>query len=342
MSKILVTGSAGFVGYHVSRRLLDMGHQVVGLDNVNDYYNVRLKADRLAQLEPYRGFRFHKLDLVDLPAVARLFEAERFEFVVHMAAQVGVHYSTVNPAAYVHSNVVGFAGVLEGCRNTQVQHLVYASSSSVYGANTKLPFSTHGSVDHPLSLYAATKRANELMAHSYSHLYRLPTTGLRLFTVYGPWGRPDMALHLFTEAILAGRPIPVYNEGRMRRDFTYIDDIVEGIVRLIDRPPQPNPQWSGDDPVPDSSRAPFKIYNLGNHRPVELIDLIEILERCLGCKAKKDLLPLRPEDVPETYADMDDLVRDVGFKPATPIEAGVARFVEWYRSYYRSVPGVSA
>lgn len=342
MRKILVTGSAGFVGFHVSRRLLDLGHQVIGLDNVNDYYSVQLKTDRLAQLTPRHGFRFQKLDLADLPAVARLFEAERFEFVVHLAAQVGVHYSMINPAAYINSNIVGFSAVLEGCRNTQVQHLLYASSSSVYGANTKLPFSVHDPVDHPLSLYAATKRADELMAHAYSHLYRLPTTGLRLFTAYGPWGRPDMALHLFTRAILAGEPINVYNQGRMQRDFTYIDDVVEGIVRLIDHRPQPDSHGTVDGPGPDSSRAPFKIYNLGNHRPVELIDLIETLERCLGVKAKKNLLPLQPVDVPETFADMDELVHDVGFKPFTPIEEGVARFVDWYRSYHRDRPDSSA
>jgi UDP-glucuronate 4-epimerase len=335
MSKILVTGSAGFVGFHVSRRLLGMSHQVVGVDNLNDYYSVQLKTDRLAQLEPHQGFRFQKLDLADLPAVARLFEAERFDFVVHLAAQVGVHYSTINPGAYVQSNVVGFSGILEGCRNTGVRHLVYASSSSVYGANTKLPFSTHDPADHPLSLYAATKRANELMAHTYSHLHGLATTGLRLFTVYGPWGRPDMAMNLFTQAILAGEPIKVYNEGRMRRDFTYVDDVVEGVVRLIDRPAKPDPQWSGDHPSPDCSRAPYRIYNLGNHRPVELTCLIETLERCLGRKAKLNLLPLPPVDVPETFADVDDLVRDTGFQPATPLEQGMARFVEWYRSYYR-------
>jgi UDP-glucuronate 4-epimerase len=266
--------------------------------------------------------------------VARLFDRERFEFVVHLAAQVGVHYSMVNPGAYVQSNVVGFGGILEGCRGTNVRHLVYASSSSVYGANTKLPFSTHDAVDHPLSLYAATKRANELMAHSYSHLHGLATTGLRLFTVYGPWGRPDMALNLFTRAILAGEPIKVYNEGRMRRDFTYIDDVVEGVVRLVERPSQPDPQWSGDHPRPDRSRAPFRIYNMGNNQPVELGCLIETLERHLGCQAKKHLLPLQSVDVPETFADVDDLACDLGFKPATPLEEGVARFVEWYRSYY--------
>ena len=335
MTKILVTGNAGFVGFHVSRRLLDMGHQVVGVDNLNDYYSVQLKTNRLAQLQPHPGFRFHKLDLADLPAVGRLFEAERFEFVVHLAAQVGVHYSMINPAAYVQSNVVGFSGVLEGCRTTGVRHLVYASSSSVYGANTKLPFSTHDPVDHPLSLYAATKRANELMAHTYSHLHGLATTGLRLFTVYGPWGRPDMAMNLFTEAILAGNPIKVYNEGRMRRDFTYIDDIVEGVVRLVDRPAQPDPQWSGDHPSPDRSRAPYRIYNLGNNRPVELTCLIETLESCLGRKAKLNLLPMQSVDVPETSADVDDLVRDTGFQPTTPLEQGVARFVQWYRSYHR-------
>lgn len=334
MSKILVTGSAGFIGFHVSRRLLAMGHEVVGLDNVNDYYSVQLKNDRLAQLEPQRGFRFHKLELADLPSIARLFEAERFQFVVHLAAQAGVRYSITNPSAYINSNLVGFGGILEGCRHTQVGHLLYASSSSVYGANTLMPFSVHHNVDHPLSLYAATKKANELMAHTYSSLYGLPTTGLRFFTVYGPWGRPDMAMFLFTKAILAGRPIDVFNHGKMRRDFTYIDDIVEAIVRLIDRPAQPNPAWSGDRPDPGTSRAPYKVYNIGNNRPVELMYLIETLERCLGRKATKNLLPLQPGDVPETYADVDDLMRDVGFRPSTSIEDGLAAFVRWYKSYH--------
>jgi len=334
MSKVLVTGAAGFIGFHLSRQLSARGDTVLGLDNLNDYYDVRLKTDRLAQLEGQPGFRFRKLDLADREAAARLFEEERFQHVVHLAAQAGVRYSLTNPHAYVDSNLVAFANVLEGCRHHGVQHLVYASSSSVYGANTRMPFSIHHNVDHPVSLYAATKKANELMAHTYSHLYRLPTTGLRFFTVYGPWGRPDMALYLFTKAIVEGRPIDVFNHGRMRRDFTYIDDIVEGVIRTMDRVPQPNPQWSGDDPDPPTSNAPYRIYNIGNNQPVELLHLISTLEECLGKEATKNMLPMQPGDVPETYADVDDLTRDVGFKPSTPIEEGVAKFVEWYRSYH--------
>lgn len=334
MNKILVTGAAGFIGFHVSQRLLAAGRQVVGLDNLNDYYNVQLKRDRLAQLERQGGFRFVKLDLADVDAMARLFAQEGFAQVVHLAAQAGVRYSLTHPFAYVGSNLTGFTTILEGCRHSKVQHLVYASSSSVYGANTRMPFSVHQNVDHPLSLYAATKKANELMAHTYSHLYGLPTTGLRFFTVYGPWGRPDMALYLFTEAILAGRPIDVFNGGRMRRDFTYVDDIVEGIVRLLARLPQPNPVWSGDQPDPGTSRAPYKIYNIGNHQPVELMHLIETLENCLGRKAERNMLPMQPGDVPATYADVDDLMHDVGFQPSTSIEDGVARFVAWYRQYH--------
>jgi UDP-glucuronate 4-epimerase len=334
MAKILVTGSAGFIGFHLARRLLSRGDTVVGLDNLNDYYDVRLKEDRLAQLQGQEHFRFRKLDLAHRRAMAELFEAERFDVVVHLAAQAGVRYSLQDPYAYVDSNLVGFVNVLEGCRHTGTRHLVYASSSSVYGANTKMPFSVHHNVDHPVSLYGATKKANELMAHTYSHLYGVPTTGLRFFTVYGPWGRPDMALFLFTKAIVDGRPIRVFNHGRMRRDFTYIDDIVEGVMRVMDRRPRPNPAWSGADPDPGSSGCPYRIYNIGNNRPVELMHFIETLEKCLGRAAKKEMLPMQPGDVPETYADVDDLERDVGFRPSTPIEEGISRFVAWYRAYY--------
>jgi UDP-glucuronate 4-epimerase len=334
MRKILVTGAAGFIGFHLSRRLLAHGEQVVGLDNLNDYYSVKLKQDRLAQLLPQPAFRFQRLDLADAQGIARLFETERFEVVVNLAAQAGVRYSLTHPQVYVESNLTGFVNILEACRHTQVKHLVYASSSSVYGANTRMPFSVHDNVDHPVSLYAATKKANELMAHTYSHLFRLPTTGLRFFTVYGPWGRPDMALFLFTKSILAGRPIDVFRQGNMRRDFTYVDDIVEGLVRVIDRVPEPNPRWSGDQPDPGTSNAPYRLYNIGNNQPVELLYLIEVLERELGQKAERNLLPIQPGDVPETYADVDDLIRDVGFKPSTPIEEGVARFVAWYRDYH--------
>jgi UDP-glucuronate 4-epimerase len=338
MLKILVTGAAGFIGFHLSQRLLARGDRVIGLDNLNNYYNVQLKIDRLNQLRGQSNFQFYHLDLVDREGMAQLFAKRTFDVVVNLAAQAGVRYSLSHPHAYIDSNLVGFTNLLEGCRHTNVQHLVFASSSSVYGANTKLPFSVHDNVDHPLSLYAATKKANELMAHTYSHLYGLPTTGLRFFTVYGPWGRPDMALFLFTKAILAGQPIEVYNNGKMRRDFTYIDDIVEGIVRIIDRPPCPNLNWSGDTPDPSSSQAPYKIYNIGNHQPVELMYLIEVLESCLGIKAEKNFLPLQPGDVPATYADVDDLVKAVGFKPSTPIEVGVERFVNWYCAYYSSTP----
>jgi UDP-glucuronate 4-epimerase len=334
MSKILVTGAAGFIGFHLSRRLLARGDQVVGLDNLNDYYDVRLKHDRLAQLEQQPGFTFQRLDLADRAAMQAIFQKERFDVVVNLAAQAGVRYSLTNPHAYVEANLVGFMNVLEGCRHNGVKHLVYASSSSVYGANTKMPFSIHHNVDHPVSLYAASKKANELMAHTYSHLYKLPTTGLRFFTVYGPWGRPDMALFLFTKAILADKPIDVFNHGKMRRDFTYIDDIVEGVVRVADNIPAGNPRWSGDAPDPGTSAAPYRIYNIGNNQPVELMTMIETLEACLGKTAEKNLLPMQPGDVPATYADVDDLIRDVGFKPATPIETGIRRFVEWYREYY--------
>jgi len=335
MSKILVTGTAGFIGFHLAKRLLARDDTVVGLDNVNDYYDVRLKEDRLAQLEPLPGFSFHRLDLADRQAVAELFERERFDRVVHLAAQAGVRYSLENPYAYVDSNLVGFMGILEGCRHTEVEHLAYASSSSVYGSNTRMPFSVHDNVDHPVSLYAASKKANELMAHTYSHLYGLPTTGLRFFTVYGPWGRPDMALFLFTKAILAGRPIDVFNHGQMRRDFTYIDDIIEGVVRVLDRTAAPNPDFSSDTPDPGTSNCPYRVYNIGNNGPVELLHLIATLEDCLGCKAEKNLLPMQPGDVPATFADVDDLVRDIGFRPKTPVEEGVRRFVAWYREYYR-------
>lgn len=335
MRKILVTGAAGFIGFHLSRQLLDRGDTVVGLDNLNDYYDVQLKLDRLELLSPESRFSLRKLDLADGPAMAKLFETEGFDVVVNLAAQAGVRYSLTNPLAYVQSNLVGFAHVLEGCRHNGVKHLVYASSSSVYGSNRNMPFSVHDNVDHPVSLYAASKKANELMAHTYSHLYRLPTTGLRFFTVYGPWGRPDMALFLFTKAILAGKPIDVFNHGKMRRDFTYIDDIVEGVVRVMDRLPQADPAWSAEQPDPGTSDAPFKIYNIGNHHPVELMHMIETLENCLGRKSRKNMLPMQPGDVPETYANVDDLIRDVGFKPNTPIEEGIFRFVQWYRSYHK-------
>jgi UDP-glucuronate 4-epimerase len=334
MARILVTGAAGFIGFHLSRRLLDRGDEVIGLDNLNDYYDVSLKKDRLIQLKDHSSFRFYHLDLVDREAMAQLFVEHDFDGVVNLAAQAGVRYSLTNPYAYVDSNLVGFLNILEGCRHSEVKHLVFASSSSVYGANTKMPFSVQDNVDHPVSLYAATKKANELMAHSYSHLYQLPTTGLRFFTVYGPWGRPDMALFLFTKAILAGEPIEVFNYGKMQRDFTYIDDIVEGIVRVMDRIPQPDPTWSGANPHAGSSKAPYRIYNIGNHQPVKLMYLIEVLEECLGRKAEKMMLPMQPGDVPATYADVEDLVQDVGFKPSTPIAVGVERFVNWYRTYY--------
>ncbi len=332
--KVLVTGAVGFIGSHLSKRLIERGDEVVGIDNVNDYYDVSLKKARLAQLEGRQGFRFVKMSLEDREDLLGLFKEERFDKVVNLAAQAGVRYSLVNPYAYIDANIVGFINILEGCRHNGVKHLVFASSSSVYGANTKMPFSVHDNVDHPVSLYAATKKANELMAHTYSHLYKLPCTGLRFFTVYGPWGRPDMALFLFTKAILEGRPIDVFNHGKMRRDFTYIDDIVEGVVRVIDRIAVPDPKWSGDAPDPGTSYAPYKNYNIGNNNPVELMRFIEVLEEALGKKAKKNLLPMQPGDVPATYADVDDLILDVGFKPATSIEEGIRRFVDWYRGYY--------
>jgi UDP-glucuronate 4-epimerase len=335
MAKILVTGAAGFIGFHLSQFLLNRGDRVVGLDNLNAYYDVNLKQARLAQLQLHPEFSFHQLDLADQAEMQNLFAQEEFEIVVNLAAQAGVRYSLKNPHAYINSNVVGFTNILEGCRHHDVQHLVYASSSSVYGANTNMPFSIHDNVDHPVSLYAATKKANELMAHTYSHLYGLPTTGLRFFTVYGPWGRPDMALFLFTQAILAGKPIDVFNHGKMRRDFTYIDDIVEGVVRTMDHTAAPNSLWSGMNPDPGTSKAPYRIYNIGNNQPVELMYLIETLETALGMKAVKNMLPLQMGDVPATYANVDDLTHDVGFKPSTPIEIGVKRFVDWYLSYHQ-------
>ncbi len=331
---ILVTGAAGFIGYHVARNLLDRGDTVTGLDNLNDYYDVSLKQARLDQLLEYEQFSFAKIDLADRAAMEALFADKAFDRVIHLAAQAGVRYSIEQPHAYVESNLVGFLHILEGCRHHGVEHLVYASTSSVYGANTRMPFSVHDNVDHPLSLYAATKKSNELMAHTYASLYGLPVTGLRFFTVYGPFGRPDMALFLFTRAILDGKPIDVFNYGNHRRDFTFVDDIAEGVVRSVDRIAQPNEDWNGDTPDPGTSFAPYRLYNIGNNQPVELMHYIEVLEECLGRKAEKNLLPLQPGDVPDTYADVDDLVRDVGYKPATTVEEGVARFVDWYMDYY--------
>ena len=331
---VLLTGAAGFIGFHVAERLLADGHQVVGLDNLNDYYDPTLKQARLDRLLPHAGFAFERADVSDRAAMPEVFRRHRPARVVHLAAQAGVRYSLQNPHAYVDANLVGFVNVLEGCRHQGVEHLVFASSSSVYGANTRLPFSVHDNVDHPLSLYAATKKANELMAHTYAQLYGLPCTGLRFFTVYGPWGRPDMALFLFTKAILEDRPIDVFNEGRMQRDFTYVADVVEGVVRVLGKPPAPDPAWSGDHPDPGTSRAPYRVYNIGNDRPVELFRYIEVLEHCLGRRARMNLLPMQPGDVPATRADVADLERDVGYRPRTTVEEGVARFVEWYRAYY--------
>jgi len=333
--KVLVTGAAGFIGSTLAHRLLDRGDEVVGVDNLNDYYDVRLKQARLERLRARAGFVFQKLDIVERKAMSGLFAAGNFDAVVHLAAQAGVRYSIENPLAYIDSNVVGFMNVLEGCRHSRVGHLVFASSSSVYGANTRLPFSEHDNVDHPVSLYAATKKANELMAHTYAHLYALPCTGLRFFTVYGPWGRPDMALFKFTEGILAGRPIPVFNRGEMVRDFTYVDDIVEGIVRVIGLPAAPVPGWSGDQPDPATSYAPWRVFNIGNSQPVKLMRYIEVLEQCLGRKAIVELLPMQPGDVRATIADVSDLEQAVGFRPRTAVEVGVAKFVAWYRSYYQ-------
>lgn len=338
--KILVTGAAGFIGFHTTLKLLARGEEVVGLDNLNPYYDVRLKQARLEQFAPHKQFRFMRGELADTRMMAEMFRSERFDSVIHLAAQAGVRYSLQNPHAYVDSNLVGFINVLEGVRHNGVRHLVYASSSSVYGANTQMPFSVHDNVDHPVSLYAATKKANELMAHCYSHLYGIPTTGLRFFTVYGPWGRPDMAFFIFTKAILAGEPIDLFNHGRMKRDFTYIDDIVEGVVRVHDRPASPNPQWNGRSPDPATSTGPYRLYNIGNNSPVELARLVEVLEKALGRVAIKRLVDMQPGDVPATYADIDALASDVGFKPSTPIEVGVRRFVDWYQSYY-GVPSAS-
>lgn len=332
--KVLVTGAAGFIGSHLSYYLLSRGDEVVGLDNMNDYYDVGLKEARLARLTGQEQFRFVRMDLADREGIARLFKDEQFEKVVNLAAQAGVRYSLENPHAYIDSNIEGFINILEGCRHNNVKHLVYASSSSVYGANTSMPFSIHDNIDHPVSLYAATKKSNELMAHTYSHLYNLPTTGLRFFTVYGPWGRPDMALFLFTKAILEGEPIKVFNHGKMRRDFTYIDDIVEGVVRTLDKTAEPNANWSGATPDPGTSAAPYRIYNIGNNQPVELMYMIETLEKELGIVAEKEMLPIQAGDVPQTYANVDDLMADVGFKPATSIEDGIKSFVAWYKRYF--------
>ncbi len=334
MTRFLLTGAAGFIGSHVAITLLERGDEVVGIDNLNDYYDPTLKDARLARLTGRAGFSFQKLDVADRAGMEALFRADRFDKVIHLAAQAGVRYSLENPHAYIDSNIVGFTNILEGCRHNGVQHLTYASSSSVYGANTAMPFSVHQNVDHPLSLYAATKKANELMAHTYSHLYKLPTTGLRFFTVYGPWGRPDMAMFLFTKAILEGRAIDVFNNGRMRRDFTFIDDIAEGVVRTNDRTATPNDAWDSGDPDPGTSNAPYRLYNIGNHNPVELMYLIETIEKALGRTAQKNMLPMQMGDVPATYADVQALTQDTGFTPATPIEVGVGRFVEWYRKYY--------
>ena len=334
MRKILVTGVAGFIGFHLAKALIDRGEQVVGIDNINDYYSVQLKRDRLAQLLPLDGFQFVEADLADSVAMRKLFDDHKFARVAHLAAQAGVRYSLTNPEAYVQSNLVGFCNILEACRHTKVGHLMYASSSSVYGTNKVQPFSVHHNVDHPVSLYAATKKANELMAHTYSHLYQLPTTGLRFFTVYGPWGRPDMALYLFTKAIIEGRPIDVFNHGKMRRDFTYVDDIVEALVRLVDVVPEPNAAWDSSHPDPGSGQCAYRVYNIGNNQPVELGHFIEVLEQSLGQVAKKNYMPMQPGDVAETYADVSDLERVINFRPSTSIEDGIGKFVEWYKSYH--------
>lgn len=332
--KFLVTGAAGFIGSHLSLTLLERGDEVVGIDNLNDYYDVNLKQARLARLQAHEAFQFIKLDLADRAGMEKLFQDHQFDRVVNLAAQAGVRYSIENPHAYVDSNIVGFVNILEGCRHSQVAHLSYASSSSVYGANTRQPFSEHHNVDHPVALYAASKKANELMAHSYSNLYKLPTTGLRFFTVYGPWGRPDMALFLFTKGILEDQPINIFNNGDMIRDFTFIDDIIEGVVRVTDKIPEPNPQWNGDDPDPASSFAPYRVYNIGNNTPVKLMDFVHAIEKALGKQAIKNMLPMQPGDVPSTCADVSALERDVGFKPATSVQDGIDRFVAWYREYY--------
>jgi len=334
---ILVTGAAGFIGFHACMQLLQAGHTVVGIDTLNDYYSPQLKEDRLKLLHEYGAFRFMRLDLADDGGMETLFAREAFSHVINLAAQAGVRYSLTNPRAYIHSNLAGFGNILEGCRQTGVAHLVYASSSSVYGLNTRMPFSTGQNVDHPVSLYAATKKSNELMAHSYSHLYKLPCTGLRFFTVYGPWGRPDMALFIFTKAILEGRPIPVFNQGKMQRDFTYIDDIVEGMVRLLEQPAAPSADWNPAAPDPASSSAPYRLYNIGNNQPVALTDFIGTLERALGVKAELDLLPMQPGDVTATYADIAPLAKAVGFSPSTPLDEGIQKFVDWYKAYYHII-----
>lgn len=332
--RVLVTGTAGFIGNRLAQRLLERGDEVIGIDNLNDYYDVSLKQARLALVKSHSGFTEARISIEDRGAMEEIFAKHKPQRVVNLAAQAGVRYSLVNPHAYIESNILGFTNILEGCRHHNIEHLVYASSSSVYGANTNMPFSVHHNVDHPLSLYAASKKANELMAHTYSHLYGLPTTGLRFFTVYGPWGRPDMALFLFTKNILAGKPIDVFNYGKHRRDFTYIDDIVEGVIRVLDKTAQPNPQWSGDNPDPGTSKAPFRVYNIGNNQPVDLMHYIEVLQDCLGKKAELNLLPLQPGDVPDTYADVTDLVNDVGYKPDTSVEEGIRNFVKWYLEFY--------
>jgi len=333
--KVLLTGAAGFIGSALALRLLERGDEVIGIDNLNDYYDVALKEARLARTNAHSGFTDIRIDLEDRDGIAKLFARYKPDRVVNLAAQAGVRYSLENPCAYVDTNLVGFIHILEGCRHNDVEHLVYASSSSVYGSNTKMPFSVHDNVDHPVSIYAATKKASELMAHTYSHLYRLPTTGLRFFTVYGPWGRPDMSPILFARKILAGEPIDVFNYGKHRRDFTYIDDIVEGVIRTLDKIASPNPDWNGDIPDPGTSLAPYRLYNIGNNQPVELMHYIKVLEDCLGRKAEMNMLPLQPGDVPDTYAEVQDLVTDVGYKPETTVEDGIARFVEWYRGYYK-------
>lgn len=333
--KILVTGAAGFIGSALSIRLLERGDEVVGVDNLNNYYDINLKLARLERLRDYEQFKFVKLEIADRFALEELFVREKFQKVMHLAAQAGVRYSITNPHVYIDSNIVGFINVLEGCRHYGVEHLAYASSSSVYGANTNMPFSIHDNVDHPVSLYAASKKANELMAHTYSHLYQLPTTGLRFFTVYGPWGRPDMSLFMFTRNILEGKPIDVFNYGNHRRDFTYIDDIVEGVIRVIDQSAQANAGWASENPDPGTSLAPYRVYNIGNNNPVHLLTFIETLEKCLSKQAIKNLLPLQPGDVPDTYADVSDLVNDFGYKPGTLLETGIKNFVEWYKEFYR-------
>jgi UDP-glucuronate 4-epimerase len=333
---ILITGAAGFIGFHVARSLLSQGRRVVGIDSITAYYDPALKEARCAELSASDRFEFVRLDLADRPATSALFRKYKFSRVVHLAAQAGVRHSISHPEDYVDANIQGFANVLEGCRHNGCEHLIFASSSSVYGANTRLPFRVQDNVDHPISMYAASKKANELMAHSYAHLFRLPVTGLRFFTVYGPWGRPDMAMWIFAESIIAGKPIRLFNQGKMQRDFTYIDDVVEAIVRLIDRPASPNSHWSGRDPDPATSSAPYRIYNIGNNKPADLLHVVAELEKCIGRSAQRELLPMQPGDVPATFADVEDLMRDVGFRPSTPVETGIRNFVDWYRRYTRT------